>query len=183
MPELLRGGVNYYKYLVRYDFTSIYYPLLSGLLLGTLGCSTKQDDPVPAPSPTADGYVLDGKVVNCTTKCATSTNPVTDYDYLYISLYTSPAPSSGTNEVLALVFSKHIGEPTSAYKLELVGNMALYQWGRVAMSFTGGKYTLATTSSGGFSGTFTGYVRNLKPDGTFTVEHTITAGSFTDVQP
>lgn len=153
-------------------------PLLAAtLVLSTLGCATKADDPTP-PTPTpASGtgsYTVDGLSVTCkATFYKSSTN--TGLDYLLIYLVTTPEPSTGPKK-LTLTFTKRPSEPVSAY--ETAGAYTSLANINAATLYGPQPYTVAATSSGGISGTFSA----ITPP-TDAVKSVITNGVFTDVHP
>jgi hypothetical protein len=149
-------------------------PLLAtGLLLSTLGCSKKEE----AAPVTMGSYKLDGTTKSCQAKAyvSSATSGGLAYDYLELDLTTTPQPASGA-EVLKLYYLKPSGQPTNAYilnSLELSVNNNLYSFGNNVS-------TLNSTTSGGFSGTFSATASR----GTSAPPYTyITDGVFTDVRP
>jgi hypothetical protein len=151
--------------------------LTTVLLAGTLGCS-KKDDP-QAPTSTAS-YALDGQARTC--KATQETTTASGYDYLSIGLTTTPQPSSG-EEKLILTFRKPTGQATTAYELMPVGSMLLYSGLSTQPINFSTKSPLPSFTSNGVSGTFTGEAVASLSAGTYTVIHTITAGTYTNVQP
>jgi len=158
---------------------SLTIPLAATLLLSTLGCS-KKEDATPATTWGNGNYKLDGISRNCTVK-ATLTNFASNgnrpaYDYLQLFL---PTENATSQEYLLLEFNKLASQPATAYTLV---TMAYFPTG----TGTGTLYdndvtTLAATSNGSFSGTFSGKITTTTSGTTTT--HTITNGTFTGVHP
>jgi hypothetical protein len=146
----------------------------TALLLSSLGCSKKKDDPTIL---STGSYKLDGTARSCQAKAYTSSasSGGLAYDYLEIDLTTTPAPASGA-EVLKLYYQKPTGQPTNAYilnALELSANGSL-------VSFSTNFSTLNTTIGKGYSGTFSGNANRSSPPPPYSA---ISDGVFTDVRP
>lgn len=146
------------------------------LLTGTLGCAKKDAPQVEASA----SYILDGHARTC--KATQEATTALGYDYLTIGLTTTPQPSSG-EEKLILSFRKPIGQAATAYELVPVGSLLLYSGlGSQPLDFfTQSPIPRFTGSS--ISGTFTGVVSASLLAGTYTVFHTLTAGTYTNVRP
>ena len=146
------------------------------LLAGSLGCS-KEEDPKAAPSAS---YTLDGQARNC--KATQETTTASGYDYLTLGLTTTPQPSSG-EEKLTLTFRKPTGQANTAYELVPVGGMLLQNsFSTQPLSFFP-KAPAPTFIDKSLSGTFSGEVTASLSAGTFTVLHTITAGTYSAIRP
>ncbi len=151
-------------------------PLAAGLLLlGTLGCSKKEDA-----QPTAGNnasYKLDGAARNCQAKAyvSSASSGGLTYDYLQVELTTTPAPTSGA-EVLKLYYQKPGGQPTNAYVLN---SIELSTKGGM-VSFSNNVSTLNSTSGNGYSGTFSATAIRSSPPPPYS---TISDGVFTDARP
>ena len=146
------------------------------LLLGAAGCSKKED---PEATPSAS-YTLDGQARNC--KATQETTTASGYDYLTLGLTTTPQPSSG-EEKLTLTFRKPAGQATTAYELVPVGSMLLQNSlsAQPINFFT--KSPIPRFTGNRVSGTFTGEAAASLSAGTYTIIHTITAGTYSDVRP
>jgi hypothetical protein len=155
----------------------LYYSFAASLLLSGLGACSKKDDPQ---TKTSASYTLDGQVRNC--EATQETTTASGYDYLTIGLTTTPKPSSG-EERLLITFRKPTGQATTAYELLPVGSMLLYNgFSSQPMDFFT-KSPIPRFTGNSLSGTFTGEVATSLSAGSYTVLHTITAGSYTDVRP
>jgi hypothetical protein len=150
------------------------------LLAGALGCS-KEDDPQAATSATnTASYTLDGRARTC--KATQEITTASGYDYLTIGLTTTPQPSSG-EEKLVLSFRKPAGQATTAYELVPVGSMLLYSSLSTQSVNFFPKAPIPTFTGTSVAGTFSGEAAASLSAGTYTVLHTITAGTYTDVRP
>lgn len=155
-------------------------PLAATLLLSTLGCS-KKEDPAAKVENTAS-YMLDGQTKTCVaSQIVSSQSPM---DYLTIRLTTVPQPSDGPETLDIRLWRRTDGSGGDYDFMPVTGGMLLntnngaHQYGYF--------YTSATRTFAGdrsVSGTFAG--ENVTPTGpgTYTVNHTITADIFTNVQP
>ncbi|MGI4873415.1 MAG: hypothetical protein ACRYFX_19830 [Janthinobacterium lividum] len=153
--------------------SSLLLPLLLSLLLG---CS-KKDDATPAPAASMASYTLSGVTRTCQATAKTSVAPVTPaYDELVLNLVTTPEPASG-KEYVVIYFNKAVGEPVSKY--QCAGIDYFSKNSTVHARYDGGATSVTQTSSGGFSGTFTGNLVSTIP----TSGSSITAGAFTDLHP
>lgn len=150
--------------------------LAAVLLLGSSGCSKKED---PKADPSAS-YTLDGQARNC--KATQETTSASGYDYLTIGLTPTPQPSSG-EEKLMLTFRKPTGQPTTAYELVPVGSMLLQSSLSTQPLNFFTKSPIPRFTGTSVSGTFSGEVAVSLSAGTYTVLHTITAGTYADVRP
>ncbi|MGI4863058.1 MAG: hypothetical protein ACRYFZ_03990 [Janthinobacterium lividum] len=148
-------------------------PLAAGLLLlGTLGCSKKEEEAEPIGT---GSYKLDGRTINCQAQAylSTGTNAGgSPYDYLEVQLTTTPQPASGP-EVLHLYLGRPSVYPNSTYwltSLELRNSA-----NPSGMPFGRDNSTLSTGSNNRFSGTFAArniyYTTTLISDGVFTNAH------------
>lgn len=145
----------------------------AALLLGTLGCS-KKDDPTIL---STGSYKLDGTARSCQTKAyiSSASSGGLAYDYLEVDLTTTPAPASGA-EVLKLYYQKPSGQPANAY---ILNGIELSTKGSV-VSFSNNVSTLNTTIGNGYSGTFSATaIRSTTPP----PYSSITDGVFTDARP
>jgi hypothetical protein len=158
-----------------------YYSLAAALLLSGLGTCSKKDDPqVETSASNTASYTLDGQVRNC--EATQETTTASGYDYLTIGLTTTPKPSSG-EERLLITFRKPTGQATTAYELMPIGSMLLYNgFSSQPMDFFT-KSPIPRFTGNSLSGTFTGEVTTSLSAGSYTVLHTITAGTYTDVRP
>ncbi|MGI4873411.1 MAG: hypothetical protein ACRYFX_19810 [Janthinobacterium lividum] len=160
------------------------YSLLAPALLLTslLACSKKQEEVTPAEVKNTASYNYDGQVVSCIAKQAAIASQAPGYDYLRVTMTTSPAPSSGP-EYLQLAFRRPTGQPATTY-LPVSESTVLYNSANPqGLTF---QFLLANRTfeeSGSVSGTFYGEARTLVPGGTYTVAHTLSSGTFTNVQP
>jgi hypothetical protein len=148
------------------------------LLLGAVGCSQKED-PTPDPGPNTTSYVVDGRAMTVGFAKAYFQGPGnagTD-DRLTISLSTSLTSPGGGTEVVTLIFNKLPGTAESTYQVQL---LHLTQGlGRAYYFYTTNvAATVKKTSTGGYSGTFSG----VSPATTTYASSTLTQGVFTDVQ-
>lgn len=149
------------------------------LLLGSLGfagCS-KKDDPDPAPNTAS--YSADGRSVTAGFVRAFYQGPGnagTD-DRLTIQLTTSNTAPGVNAEVVTLIFNKAPSTPESAYQVQL---LHLTQGPSKPYYFYTDKVvaTLKKTSTGGYSGTFSG----VAPASTAYPSGALTQGVFTDVK-
>jgi hypothetical protein len=149
---------------------------LATLLLSTLGCS-KQDE--PAASATGS-YKLDNTTITCQATATTSTTTSgLSVDYLLIDLVTTPQPATGI-ETLRLYFLKPNAASNNTYTLS---DITLTNKGNLQPDFFSvNAATLTPTSSGGFSGTFSG--KFINSNGSTPAPYTtITNGTFTNVRP
>lgn len=146
------------------------------LLLGAAGCS-KEEDPKADPSAS---YTLDGQARNC--KATQETTTASGYDYLTIGLTTTPQPSSG-EEKLTLTFRKPTGQANTAYELVPVGSMLLQSSLSTQPINFFTKSPIPRFTGNRVSGTFSGEAAASLSAGTYTIIHTITAGTYTDVRP
>lgn len=155
-------------------------PLVSTLLLGTLGCS-KKDDPTVSSTGTGS-YKLDGTTITCQSKAYTSsaTSGGLTLNYLEIDLTTTPQPTSGA-ETLKLFFVKQAGQSNNAY---LLTDISFFTKGSSSpYYFANDVTTLSSTSGGGFSGTFSAKASSPVGSTTPGPYTAITSGVFTDARP
>lgn len=149
--------------------------LAAPLLIGTLGCS-KKDDPAPVPVQVpASGtgtYTIDGRSVNCKATAVLGYT-TTGLTLLSVQLTTTPEPASGS-EVLTMMLTKRHSEPVSAY--EVTDFSIYYQKVPIAVVYFDNTAAITSTSSGGLSGTFSTATRYSS------VKSIITNGVFTDVR-
>jgi hypothetical protein len=154
-------------------------PLLAAtLLLSTIGCS-KKDDPQTQP-PSSASYVLDGQARTC--QATQTTHSASGYDFLTITLTTTPQPARGP-EILYLALRRPTSQPTSAYEYMPVGSMLLQPAGSSQTDKVIHQSPLPTFTSNGVSGTFAGEIWGSMTGGTYTVFHTVKAGTYANVQP
>jgi hypothetical protein len=135
-------------------------PLVSAaLLLSTLGCSKKADDPAATPTTNTGtaSYKLDGKTITCKVRAGGgyaygSGHTGQDYDFISVALTTTPEPVDG-RELLQLDYSRpNPGETTLYY----------YNKGSLTPTceFSGMSGSAMSKSNGGISGTFTAQARS-----------------------
>ena len=129
-------------------------PLAAVLLLGTLGCS-KKDEPVPIASTLITGsYKLDGQLVTCQAKAFEYPNRTGFYqDQLQIQLNT--VSTSGSIDNLLLSFSKGISSPLSTYYFDGVLHMTRSSSNASLQTrsyLSNASFTLVATAGGGYSG-------------------------------
>ena len=153
------------------------------LLAGTLGCS-KKDDPT---SSATGSYKLDGKTTTCqvTAKGGYATgsgHSGLDYDFMGITLQTTPTPSGGA-ETLEMNFARP--NAASDYTLSTLSYFTNGHYNPDALFEinVGGKLTV--NRDGTVSGTFAG---QTDPNGSsngngYPLYKAITSGSFTNVHP
>jgi hypothetical protein len=161
-------------------------PLLSTIfLLGTLGCS-KKDDPA-SPAVSMGSYKLDGKTITCqvTAKGGYSTgsgHSGMDYDFMGITLKTIPEPTSGA-ETLEMNFARP--NATTNYALSYFSFFTKGHYNADALFDINITGTLTVNRDGTVSGTF---AAQTDPNGSssnngYPLYKSITAGSFTNVHP
>jgi hypothetical protein len=130
------------------------------ILLTIAGCSKKE---VATPIVSAGSYNLDNQTVACKPQVSTSTLTTTagqTSDVLHVQLSTLPLQPGG--EILYLLFQKPQGQASTAYQLYAMFLLnSRYPQG---VFFDNTTATLSETSSGVFSGTFSGSVAS--PSGT-----------------
>jgi len=151
--------------------------LVTVLLLSTLGCSKKDE----AAASATGSYQLDNALITCqaTASSSTSNSGGISVDYLTIDLITTPQATTGA-ETLRLFFVKPNVQSNTTYTLTDIllttkGTTPPYHFSVDAAALT-------STSSGSFSGTFSGQI--LKPGGMASGPYTtITSGTFTNVRP
>jgi hypothetical protein len=124
------------------------------LLLTIVGCSKKE---IATPTVSAGSYNLDNQTVACKPQVSTSTLTTTagqTSDVLQVQLSTLPLQTGG--ETLHLLFQKPQGQASTAYQLYAMFLLnSRYPQG---VFFDNTTVTLSETSSGVFSGTFSGRV-------------------------
>ena len=148
------------------------------LLLGIVGCSQKED-PTPDPGPNTASYVVDGRAMTAGFAKAYFQGPGnagTD-DRLTIQLSTSITGPGVNSEIVTLIFNKQPGTAESTYQVQL---LHLTQGLGQAYYFytTNVAATVKKTSTGGYSGTFSG----VAPATTAYASSALAQGVFTDVQ-
>jgi hypothetical protein len=139
--------------------------IASSLLVSTASCTEKEDVP-PAPallSPTGS-YKLDNRTITCQTVAGGdytygSGHTGTDYDFINVTLTTTPTPADGA-EILQLNYSRP--RAGAAYQLY---TLTYYTKGSLtpAGEFSGITGTVMKKTSGGFAGTFTGQAQSSGP--------------------
>jgi hypothetical protein len=156
--------------------------LFATLLFGALGCSKKEKED-PSPAANAGSYQLNSRAVTggqttnrqiyATAKAFSTTDQA--YDHLEVQLLTSPQPASGL-EALKLYFSKLVGQPATAYRLDdivLYSNPQLLPQGS---PFSNDVFTLLPTDKG-FTGTFSGSM-SVATGFVQQVNYTLVGGTF-----
>ena len=148
--------------------------LSAALLFSTLGCS-KKEDPAPPPATSVgrnEGhYVYNGRPSDCTATALVQSS--IGVDVLTIVLTTTPQPATGP-EALRLIFRKDSNRPVSGYtpvQLHRVVN------GMVEASYGVTSWSVTSSPSGGYSGTFSSNNSYLP------IPVSFTDGTFTDVRP
>lgn len=116
--------------------------LASLLLLGTLGCS-KKDELTPAPT-NVGSYIIDGRAVSANATALAATR--NGRQYLSVKLSTTPQPAG--SEVLTLVFTKQPSEPVTAYQ---VASIDIAGYATSLIHYDAPVATLTATSGGGVS--------------------------------
>lgn len=154
------------------------YLLVPVLLLALNSCSKK--DAVEAKN--VASYTLDGQTKNCLLTQTASTQ--TSFDYITLSLTTTPQPSSGP-EVLELKLWRISSPPNASYDFMDNGSPWAVVYTANQLPEVGYYFTSTTRaytgSSSKFSGAFTCEARYLTGPTTYTVVHTIT-GTLINVQ-
>jgi hypothetical protein len=150
------------------------------LLLSTLGCSKKEDPAAKVEN--VASYMLDGQTKTCVaSQIVSSQSPM---DYLTIRLTTVPQPSSSPETLDIKLWKRTDGSGGDYDFMPVSGGMLLnthnraYQYGYF---YTAATRTFASDRS--VSGTFAGESVTATGPGTYIVNHTITAGTFTNVRP
>jgi hypothetical protein len=155
------------------------------LLVGTLGCA-KKDDPT-GPAMNTGSYKLDGKTITCqvTAKggyASGSGHSGLDYDFMGITLKTTPEPTSGP-ETLEMNFARP--NATSDYTLSYFSFFTKGHYNPDALFETSIVGKLTINRDGTVSGTFAAQTDpngNSKGNG-YPLYKAITAGVFTNVHP
>jgi hypothetical protein len=165
------------------------YPLLFALALSTWACSHK-DTPAPAPAPNTCSYTLDGRLTTGTAKAirnpayrvldATGDHPAE----LLTIMCTSTTASTASPQVFSISFIKFLSESDDAFRPLPSPSIDVLQYnplnGSAYTNYTlGSNYTLKATSTGGFSGTFSG----VYPATATSPRSAFVGGVFTDVHP
>ncbi|GAB3638255.1 hypothetical protein GCM10027422_38450 [Hymenobacter arcticus] len=143
------------------------------LLVSTLGCS-KKNDPAATPAIGTGSYKISGRLVSGQSRAyvqATATGQKTNV--LYISLSDTPTLQNNTQTVL-LTFEKPVGQPSTAYQLTAMVYAPNNTNSFDAVSFNNQVTTIQETSTGVFSGTFSGNSSTAPATGV-----TLTEGVFT----
>jgi hypothetical protein len=148
--------------------------LVIGFLFSTLGCS-KKDDPARPTTLGTGSYTYDGTLVKCQASATTTSGLYkgTQQDYLQITLQPTPKLPSGAS--VRAEFSKLAGQPNTAYKfygITYFADSSLLVHNLHTNNIDG---TITETSNGSFTGTFAGTDFSNPA-------HTISAGTFSDVQ-
>ena len=152
--------------------------LALSLLLGTSGCSKKQQDAAPA---TNGSYKLNGELIKClvTAQTYSYTSGSQPIDFMDVYFTTTPQPASG-EEVLTILFAKPAGQPT--YQMtDIAADRCRYAAikGRVLFNHLA---TAVAGSNNTYSGVFSG-TANTRPGTTPQVDYYFTDGVYTNVQP
>ncbi len=160
-----------------------WYFFLAGILLLTsfTACS-KKEEATPAEVKNIASYTHNGQMITCEAKQVIVASTTPGYDYLAVRMTTIPEPSSGA-EYLELTFRRPVGQPATTY-LPVLNGMVLYNSSYpngLAFQFNIVNRTFADDES--ITGTFYSEMRTLVPGGTYTVDHTLTTGAFTRVEP
>ena len=156
------------------------YPLAAVLLLGTPGCSKKEEPVLIAPTLNTGSYKLDDQLVTCRAKAFEYPNRTGYYeDQLQIQL--TIASTSGSIDNLMLSFSKGIGSSLSAYSFDGALHMTRSSSNASMQTrsyLNNATFTLVATAGGGYSGTFAATSPGLGSVAT----SVLTEGVFTDVR-
>lgn len=134
-------------------------PLLAAtLLLGTLGCSKKDDPVAPTTTIGKGSYTLAGTSVSGDARAYVTTANLGNgqIDLLQIVIVDTPQLQSNTKSLL-VAFQKPVGQPTSAYQLAYI-NYGIGSATTSSATFpsSSSAATLTEVSSGVYSGTFSG---------------------------
>ncbi|MGI4873865.1 MAG: hypothetical protein ACRYFX_22110 [Janthinobacterium lividum] len=147
------------------------------LLLGTAGCS-KKEDAAPA---TNGSYKFNGELIKCwvTAKIDPATSNGQGFDYLDLNFTTVPQPASGEETMKIYLYKQASQAKYQVLAMEV--NTARYPvlQGR---GLYNDSVTVATTHSGDFSGTFSGKA-TTSIGFSFQKDYLFTEGVFTDVRP
>lgn len=166
------------------------HSLLLMVALGIGACARHNDNPAPAPASGTCSYVLDGRTTTGTaTALRNSTYHVLDAsgdhpaEMLTITCVGTVAPNAAP-ERFSLSFIKFATESDDAFRtLPSPGIDVLRYNSANGSDYTnyvlGVNLTVKKTSTGGFSGTFSGAL----PATTTTSQSTFKSGVFTDVHP
>jgi hypothetical protein len=154
-------------------------PLATPLLLSGFTACSKKEEAIPAEAQNIASYTYDGRVVTCEAKQAVIASPVAGYDYLVISMTTIPTPSSGSED-LELTFRRPTGQTANTYlPVSNVLHNSTYPQG---LTFQYNLVNRTFEDDGSVSGTFYSEMRSSIQGGTYTVDHTLTNGTFTNVR-
>jgi hypothetical protein len=145
--------------------------LISLLLLSTLGCS-KKDDPA-TPTIGTSSYKVSGRLV--TGQARATLQPLgasQQTQVLYISLSDTPTYQPTTQTVL-LTFEKPVGQSSAAYQLTAMPYSPNGTPSADIVRYANDVTTIRETSTGVFSGTFSGnstspYTGSTLSEGVFT---------------
>jgi hypothetical protein len=136
--------------------------IASNLLVSTIGCTKKEDTPpTPALLSATGSYKLDNRTITCQTVAGGgyaygSGHTGLDYDFINVTLTTTPVPADGA-EILQLNYSRpRAGAAYQLYTLTYYTKGSLTPVG----DFSGITGTVTPKSRGGFTGTFTGQARS-----------------------
>jgi hypothetical protein len=148
--------------------------LTSGLLLSMLGCS-KKDDPTRTTPVGTGSYTYDGTLVNCQASATTTSKLYKGQHQYYLYVTLQPTPKLSASKSVRAEFVKLEGQPNTAYRLFAVTYFADSSLVVHTLHTNNTAGTITETSSGSFTGTFAGTDFSNPA-------HTISAGTFTDVQ-
>jgi hypothetical protein len=141
------------------------------LLLSTLGCSKKDDPATPAVG--TGSYKVRGRLVTGQARAALQTlAPGQQTQVLYIYLSDTPTYQPTTQTVL-LTFEKPVGQSTTAYQLTAMTYSPDGTPNADVVRYANDVTTISETSTGVFSGTFSGnstspYTGSTLSEGVFT---------------
>jgi hypothetical protein len=166
MPEFRGVGLIKSPMILRLLATSLTTALL---LAGTLGCSTK-DDPAPTPTVGTGSYKVSRDAIAGQTRGYLQLNVNgTKVDALGFTISDTPTPQNNTRSLI-LYFEKPTGQPSTAYKLTGINYFPNNTNTLAMLDFTTSVATINETSTGVFSGTFSGTTASglVLSDGIFT---------------
>jgi hypothetical protein len=146
----------------------------SGLLLSMLGCS-KKDDPARTTPVGTGSYTYDGTLVNCQASATTTSGLYKGQKQYYLYITLQPTPKLPAGESVRAEFVKLEGQPNTAYRFIGITYFADSSLLVHTLHTNNTAGTIIETNSGSFTGTFAG--TDFSNPG-----HTISAGTFTEVQ-
>jgi hypothetical protein len=145
------------------------------LLVSTLGCS-KKDDPAATPAIGTGSYKVTGNAISGQARAFLSANVnSTKVDVLSISITDTPTLQSTTRTV-NVFFQKPTGQSSTAYQLTEIVYYPNNTNPLDMLTFANSTATIKETSTGVFSGTFSG--SSTKP----TAGIILSEGVFTDAR-